>query len=65
MVLHILVGLDFFLTLYKLYYGFKNLYFYFQLNDTEQESLQDKSMVLFRFLQEKDVFERWDFLKYV
>ncbi|VDD90715.1 unnamed protein product [Enterobius vermicularis] len=29
------------------------------LNDTEQESLQDKSMVLFRFLQEKDVFERY------
>ncbi|VDK76385.1 unnamed protein product [Litomosoides sigmodontis] len=29
------------------------------MNESEQESLQDKSMVLFRFLQEKDVFERY------
>lgn len=29
------------------------------LNESEQESLQDKSMVLFRFLQEKDAFERY------
>ncbi|KHN76775.1 Cullin-3 [Toxocara canis] len=29
------------------------------LNESEQETLQDKSMVLFRFLQEKDVFERY------
>ncbi|VDN05739.1 unnamed protein product [Thelazia callipaeda] len=29
------------------------------MNESEQELLQDKSMVLFRFLQEKDVFERY------
>uniref|UniRef100_A0A1I7X6F7 CULLIN_2 domain-containing protein n=1 Tax=Heterorhabditis bacteriophora TaxID=37862 RepID=A0A1I7X6F7_HETBA len=29
------------------------------LNDNELETLLDKSMVLFRFLQEKDVFERY------
>jgi len=29
------------------------------LNENELDALQDKSMVLFRFLQEKDVFERY------
>ncbi|MFH4981104.1 hypothetical protein AB6A40_007813 [Gnathostoma spinigerum] len=29
------------------------------LNECEQETLQDKSMVLFRFLQEKDLFEKY------
>lgn len=31
----------------------------FQMTEQEIESVLDKSMVLFRFLQEKDVFERY------
>lgn len=32
---------------------------YFQMTEQEIEAVLDKSMVLFRFLQEKDVFERY------
>lgn len=34
-------------------------YFYVQLTEQEVESILDKAMVLFRFMQEKDVFERY------
>lgn len=39
----------------------KSLYSYFsvQLTEQEVESILDKAMVLFRFMQEKDVFERY------
>ncbi|PAV88495.1 hypothetical protein WR25_23120 [Diploscapter pachys] len=37
----------------------KNPVQYIQLNDNELEVLLDKAMVLFRYLQEKDVFERY------
>ncbi len=32
---------------------------YFKLSEQEIDQVLDKSMVLFRFLQEKDVFERY------
>ena len=32
---------------------------YFQMSEQEIETVLDKSMVMFRFLQEKDVFERY------
>lgn len=32
---------------------------YFQMTEQEIEQVLDKSMVMFRFLQEKDVFERY------
>lgn len=35
------------------------IYFIFQMTEQEIESVLDKTMVLFRFLQEKDVFERY------
>lgn len=34
-------------------------FFYVQLTEQEVESILDKAMVLFRFMQEKDVFERY------
>lgn len=37
-----------------------HLFVYFvQLTEQEVESILDKAMVLFRFMQEKDVFERY------
>lgn len=36
-----------------------NFHSIFQMTEQEIESVLDKSMVLFRFLQEKDVFERY------
>lgn len=33
--------------------------FFVQLTEQEVESILDKAMVLFRFMQEKDVFERY------
>lgn len=33
--------------------------FFDQLTEQEVESILDKAMVLFRFMQEKDVFERY------
>lgn len=35
------------------------LYHFFKMSEQEIENVLDKSMVLFRFLQEKDVFERY------
>ena len=35
------------------------LNFIFQMTESEIENVLDKSMILFRFLQEKDVFERY------
>ena len=35
------------------------LLFVLQMSEQEIENVLDKSMVLFRFLQEKDVFERY------
>lgn len=34
-------------------------FFHFQMTEQEIETILDKTMVLFRFLQEKDVFERY------
>lgn len=33
--------------------------FFFKLTEQEVETILDKAMVLFRFMQEKDVFERY------
>lgn len=35
------------------------MHVYVQLTEQEVESILDKAMVLFRFMQEKDVFERY------
>ena len=37
----------------------RNCLFLLQMSEQEIENVLDKSMVLFRFLQEKDVFERY------
>lgn len=36
-----------------------HIYVFVQLTEQEVESILDKAMVLFRFMQEKDVFERY------
>lgn len=33
--------------------------FFLQMSEAEIESVLDKSMIMFRFLEEKDVFERY------
>lgn len=45
---------NFIFTLFKI-----QIWVYFQMTEQEIETVLDKSMVLFRFLQEKDVFERY------
>lgn len=53
-------GIIFYITFIKcaLPYSF-SLDFSIQLTEQEVESILDKAMVLFRFMQEKDVFERY------
>lgn len=43
----------------SIFNGYHELLFVLQMTEQEIENVLDKSMVLFRFLQEKDVFERY------
>ncbi len=52
-------GLNYNMQLYIEVIVLQPLLLTFQMTEQEIENILDKSMVLFRFLQEKDVFERY------